>query len=119
MVLQAYRDGDLLYNGNDYKAVMHWKHTAKKVRRFQARTSHSWKKSNSGFRRRQNYLQIITQLQRKEIEPWKIGKSSNDEVRLEFYDETRSVPKYAVIVNSALEFSVFAFNWLVPDKNFV
>ena len=62
---------------------------------------------------------FIRQLQRKEIDPWQIGKSSNDEVRLEYYDEVHSIPKYTVIVNSALEFSLFVFNWLVPEQNFV
>ena len=62
---------------------------------------------------------FFRQLQRKEIEPWQIGSSNNDEVRLEYNDEIRSIPKYTIIVNSALEFSVFVFNWLVHDQNFV
>ena len=60
---------------------------------------------------------IIVQLQQKIIEPWQVRSSNEEEVRLEFYsDSVYSIPKYTVVVNSALEFSVFIFNWPVPDQ---
>jgi hypothetical protein len=61
---------------------------------------------------------IIVQLQQKNIEPWQVRSSNEEEVRLEFSsDSVYSIPKYTVVVNSALEFSVFIFNWPVPDQN--
>ena len=61
---------------------------------------------------------IIVQLQQKNIEPWQVRSSNEEEVRLEFYSDcVYSIPKYTVVVNSALEFSVFIFNWPVPDQN--
>ena len=61
---------------------------------------------------------IIVQLQQGKIEPWQVGSSTNEEeVRLILSDSVYSIPKYTVLVNSALEFSVFVFNWPVPDQN--
>jgi hypothetical protein len=50
------------------------------------------------------------QLESKNIEPWQIERSHEDEVRIELNDRIDSIPKYAVVVNSSLEFTIFAYN---------
>jgi hypothetical protein len=55
------------------------------------------------------------QLDQKSFEPWQIVGSYENEVRFEFYDKIHGVPKYSVVVNSCLEFTVFVYNWPVPD----
>ena len=46
-----------------------------------------------------------------------MGTSNKEEVRIELSDSIHDIPKYTVIVNSALEFTVFVFHWPVPDEN--
>ena len=55
------------------------------------------------------------QLESKNIEPWQIERSHEDEVRVELNDRIHSIPKYTVVINSSLEFTIFAYNWPVPD----
>ena len=58
------------------------------------------------------------QVQKKSIHPWLTNKSNeDDEVRFELFDECHCIPKYTVVVDSTLEFSIFAYNWPVPDDN--
>ena len=57
------------------------------------------------------------QVQKKSIHPWLTNKSNEDEVRFELFDECHCIPKYTVVVDSTLEFSIFAYNWPVPDDN--
>ena len=60
---------------------------------------------------------FTTQLELKAVEPWQIVKSHKDEVRIELDDKIHGVPKYSVVVNSCLEFTVFVYNWPVPDDH--
>ena len=57
------------------------------------------------------------QVQKKSIHPWLTNKSKEDEVGFELFDECHCIPKYTVVVDSTLEFSIFAYNWPVPDDN--
>ena len=60
------------------------------------------------------------QLRRKIIQPWSIEDRTQagiGDIWLKLDDKTHSVPQYTVIVNHTLEFSVFAFNWPVPDHH--
>ena len=60
---------------------------------------------------------LTRQLDQKTIEPWHIEKSYEGEIRIEFYENIHSVPKYSVVVNSCLEFTVFVYNWPVPEHH--
>ena len=54
------------------------------------------------------------QLESKNIEPWQIERSHENEVRVELNDRIHdSIPKYTVVINSSLEFTIFANNWPV------
>ena len=39
------------------------------------------------------------------------------EVSIKLFEEPYSIPKYTVLVNSGLEFSVFAYQWPIPDDH--
>ena len=61
--------------------------------------------------------ELIVRLQQEDTEPWQVGTSNEEEVRIELVNNIHDIPKYTVVVNSALEFTVFVFNWPVRDKN--
>ena len=47
------------------------------------------------------------QVQKESIHPWLTNKSNeDDEVRFELFDECHCIPKYTVVVDSTLEFSI-------------
>jgi hypothetical protein len=63
--------------------------------------------------------EFLVQLQQEDIEPWRVGTSNEEAVRIELNDSIHDIPKYTVVVNSALEFNIFVFNWPVPDDNLI
>ena len=46
-----------------------------------------------------------------------LGTSNEEEMPVELTDSIHDISKYTVVVNSALEFTVFVFHWPVPDEN--
>ena len=63
-----------------------------------------------------NMEDFTMQLEQK-IHPWKIDKSYEGEIRIELDDKIHSIPKYSVVVSLSMEFTVFIFNWPVPDHH--
>ena len=50
---------------------------------------------------------LVKRLNKKSIHPWQVDKSGESEVKMNFHDDVHSIPKYTVVVDSALEFTVF------------
>ena len=73
--------------------------------------------STSKVRFAQSIKEFTVRLQQEDIEPWQLGTSNEEEVRIELSDSVHDIPKYTVVVNSVLEFTVFVFHWPVPDEN--
>lgn len=48
---------------------------------------------------------------------WTVDKSIANEIRLELYDGAHSLPRYTVIVNSGMNFSIFVYQWPIPDDH--
>ena len=48
---------------------------------------------------------------------WKVEEMQDKEVSIKLFEEPYSVPKYTVLINSGLEFSVFAYQWPIPDDH--
>ena len=44
---------------------------------------------------------------------WKVSRSSGNDVKVELYDNVHSLPKYTVLIDSSLEFTVAVYNWPV------
>ena len=45
-------------------------------------------------------------------------KLNNEEsTKFEYTDDSHSVPKFAVDVNANLEFTVYVYNWPIPDDH--
>ena len=64
-----------------------------------------------------NMEDFTMQLEQETIHPWKINKSYEGELRIELDDKIHSIPKYSVVVSLSMEFTVFIFNWPVPDHH--
>ena len=48
---------------------------------------------------------------------WKVEEMQDKEVSIKLFEEPYSIPKYTVLVDSGLEFSVFAYQWPIPDDH--
>ena len=57
----------------------------------------------------QSIKELTVRLQQEDIEPWQLGTSNEEEMRIELTDSIHDISKYTVVVNSA--------HWPVPDKN--
>ena len=76
--------------------------------------------SESGHRTNPQYPDIedfTRQLEKKSVQPWQVERSYQDEIRIEYRDKIHCIPMYTVVVNASLEFTLFAFNWPVPDHH--
>ena len=62
-----------------------------------------------------NLVDFTTQLDQEKIQPWKIDKLYEGEIRIELHDKIHSISKYSVVVSLSMEFTAFIFNWPVPD----
>ena len=62
-------------------------------------------------------MDFTTQLDQEKIQPWKIDKSYEGEIRIELHDKIQSIPKYSVVVSLSMEFTAFILNWPVPDHH--
>jgi hypothetical protein len=51
-----------------------------------------------------------------DIQIWK-AEEQDKEVSIKVFEEPYSIPKYTVLVNSGLEFSVFVYQWPIPDEH--
>ena len=60
---------------------------------------------------------LVKRLNKKSIHPWQVDKSGESEVKMNFHDDVHSIPKYTVVVDSALEFTVFLYQWPIPDEH--
>ena len=59
-----------------------------------------------------------SQLNNEAVLPWTVDITRENEViKFQLHDGGHSIAKYTVILNTALEFSVFVFNWPVPDDH--
>jgi hypothetical protein len=64
--------------------------------------------------------QLVKQLQgEKAVSNWQIKKDGDDQLKVELRDDIHGIPKYTVVVNSGLEFTVFVYNWPVPDDHLI
>ena len=59
-----------------------------------------------------------SQLNNEAVLPWTVDVTRDNEViKFQQHDGAHSIAKYTVALNTALEFSVFALNWPVPDDH--
>ena len=64
-----------------------------------------------------DFEDFTNQLEEKNIQPWQFEISNEGEIRIHLHDQLHSVPKYIIVVNSSLEFTIFVFNWPLPDQH--
>ena len=51
------------------------------------------------------------------LQMWKVEEMQDKEVSIKLFQAPYSVPKYTVLINFGLEFSVFAYQWPIPDDH--
>ena len=56
-----------------------------------------------------------SQLENEVFLPWTVDKSSEGVVNFQLHDGVHSIPKYTVMPDEAMGFTVFAFNWPIPE----
>ena len=59
--------------------------------------------------------ELIVQLDTLQI--WKVEELQDKEVSIKLFEEPYCIPKYILLINSGLEFSVFAYQWPIPDDH--
>ena len=58
---------------------------------------------------------FVKQITKESLDPWKIDLSNEDTVKFELCDNMHCLPKYTIIVDSALEFAIYVYNWPLPN----
>ncbi len=48
---------------------------------------------------------------------WKLDDEKTDELRLELHDGCHVIPKYTMIIDSGFTFTIFVYNWPIPDEH--
>ncbi len=48
---------------------------------------------------------------------WKLDDEKTDELRLELHDGCHVIPKYTMIIDSGFMFTIFVYNWPIPDEH--
>lgn len=63
---------------------------------------------------------LLSQLENEVVLPWTVETTrENESIKFLLYDGVHSIAKYTVVLNAAMEFSVFAFDWPIPDKHII
>ena len=60
---------------------------------------------------------VLEQLDVQSIAPWVSEKLENGEVGFKWWDGVHSIAKYSVDVDTALEFTVYVYNWPLPEDH--
>ena len=51
------------------------------------------------------------------LDPWAVTALNDTEIRIELCNREHSIPKYTLIIDSCLHFSLHVYNWLLPDQH--
>ena len=54
---------------------------------------------------------------KKHILPWTVKAHNEEGTKFEYHDESHSIPKFTIDVNERLEFTVYVYNWPIPDNH--
>ena len=49
--------------------------------------------------------------------PWTVKLNNEESTKFEYGDESQSIPKFTADVNANLEFTVYVYNWPIPDDH--
>lgn len=73
--------------------------------------------SSRGQSEQPNFESFVKQAKKENLDPWKLDSSRENEVKFELFDNLHCLPKYTLVVNSTMEFSVFVYNWPLPENH--
>ena len=60
---------------------------------------------------------LVKQINKENLDPWKVDLSQEDIIQFKLSDDVHCLPKYTIIVDSALEFLTYVYNWPLPDTH--
>ena len=73
--------------------------------------------SSPPVEKKETFDEFATHLKEIPLDPWTVASSTDTEIRIVLNDNDHSIPKYALIIDSCLHFSLHVFNWLLPDQH--
>ena len=66
------------------------------------------------------FKDLCAQLSEIEILPWTVNDTSdNESLKIEFHDGTHGIAKFTVLIKVELHFTVFVYNWPIPDDHYI
>ena len=83
------------------------------------RSEPSTSTSTSQKRDKDQFKAFLKQLNKENLDPWKVDLSDEDTVKFELCDNVHCLLKYTIIVDTALEFSAYVYNWPLPCSHTV
>ena len=88
--------------------------------RSEAGTSSSTSSSASSYKtpNKDCFEDFVKQINEENLDPWRIDVSE-DNVKFQLCDNVHCLPKYTMMVNSSLEFTVYVYNWPLPETHLV
>ncbi len=75
--------------------------------------------SSHKMENKEQFKAFVKKINKENLDPWKIYMSKEDKIKFELCDNVHCLPKYTIIVDHALEFSIYVYNWALPDTHFV
>ena len=61
---------------------------------------------------------LLNQLRKSDVVScWKVLDDTSSGIKMELYDDCHSVPKYTMICDSGLTFTLFTYHWPIPDDH--
>ena len=61
---------------------------------------------------------LLNQLRKSDVVScWKVVDDTSSGIKMELYDDCHSVPKYTMICDSGLTFTLFTYHWPIPDDH--
>ena len=63
---------------------------------------------------------LRTQLEHEVFHPWTVETTAdNEDMKFQLHDDVHSIAKYTVLIKRGMEFTVYVFNWPIPDNHVI
>ena len=66
--------------------------------------------STSSHETKDQFKALVKQINKENLDPWKVDLSQEDIIQFELSDQVHCLPKYTIIVDSALAFTTYVYN---------
>ena len=73
--------------------------------------------SSPPVEKKETFDEFATHLKEISLDQWTVASSTDTKIRIVLNHNEHSIPKYALIIDSCLHFSLHVFNWVLPDQH--